>query len=504
MDFEDIVEGEGGDEIEKQTGAGGIAVKDLSADQLSAYNDVLSWIRHPTEKPLTLGGYAGTGKSTLVSLVARQVDLPAFCAYTGKASSVLRRKLKATGIGTVGAQRRMPDGQPSIEDRPYCGTIHSLIYRPCDCLEPRDVAKPCPQCSSETLWLSGQSVCEAGHVGAIKTEEAFKALESKYVYVQKLPDGSCPFSCDKGWARRDILDRNYGLLIVDEASMVADEMVRDLQSFQIPILAVGDHGQLPPVGGVGSLMKSPLLRLERIHRQAEGNPIIALSKMVREQGMLPDGSSDDRVRFGMLRQMKEVLEDRYEGASPERLLEMGFACYTNRRRVGLNDDIRRVRGVTKTGRELPQEGEHVICLRNMKPRGVEPVYNGMRGVLQSHAKWKDNGRSDETETHLTGLVAFPEDDIPAREFDMLANQFGREKTYQQVEELAKETGIRSFGMAGALFDFGYAMTVHKMQGSQFDDLVVAVERPGPVSNEDWRRWLYTATTRASNKLTILR
>ena len=44
-------------------------------------------------------------------------------------------------------------------------------------------------------------------------------------------------------------------------------------------------------------------------------------------------------------------------------------------------------------------------------------------------------------------------------------------------------------MAGALFDFGYAMTVHKMQGSQFDDLVVAVERPGPVSNEDWRRWL---------------
>ena len=125
----------------------------------------------------------------------------------------------------------MPDGQPSIEDRPYCGTIHSLIYRPCDCLEPRDVAKPCPQCSSETLWLSGQSVCEAGHVGAIKTEEAFKALESKYVYVQKLPDGSCPFSCDKGWARRDILDRNYGLLIVDEASMVADEMVRDLQSF---------------------------------------------------------------------------------------------------------------------------------------------------------------------------------------------------------------------------------------------------------------------------------
>ena len=503
MDFEELEAFENEAEDEDK-GVGGISVKDLSPDQREAYNNVLYWISHPTEKPLTLGGYAGTGKSTLVSLVAHQVGLPCFCAYTGKASSVLRRKLKATGIYTVGAQRRMPDGQPSIEDRPYCGTIHSLIYRPCDCLEPRDIAKPCPTCNSETLWAAGRSTCEVGHVGAIKTQEEFRALESKYVYVQKLPDGTCPFRCDTGWVRRDILDRDYGLIIVDEASMVADDMVRDLQSFQVPILAVGDHGQLPPVGGIGSLMKNPILRLEKIHRQAEGNPIIALSKMVREEGRLPDSVSDDRVQFGQLRSLDRMIEQRYADASAERLLEMGFACYTNRRRVGLNERIRQVRGFTQTGRELPREGEHVICLRNMKPLRMEPVYNGMRGVLQNDACWKDNGHTDDSETHLTAHVAFPEDEIPSREFDMLAHQFGREKTYQQIEELQRETGIRSFGAAGALFDFGYAMTVHKMQGSQFDDLVVLAERPGPISNDDWKRWLYTATTRASNKLTVLR
>src|SRR5208282_6828508 len=113
------------------------------------------------------------------------------------------------------------------------------------------------------------------------------------------------------------------LIIVDEASMVADDMVRDLQSFHVPILAVGDHGQLPPVGGVGSLMKNPMLRLEQIHRQAEGNPIIALSKMIREQGRIPDELPGDAVRFGKLRFVENLLEERYTDASPERLLAMG-------------------------------------------------------------------------------------------------------------------------------------------------------------------------------------
>jgi exodeoxyribonuclease-5 len=503
-----------------------ITVKDLSADQLEAYNAIMSWIGGRAGQPLlSLGGFAGSGKSTLVSLVAQQVDLPAFCAYTGKATSVLRRKLHAAGTETVGTQKRGRDGEMSHDDRPYCGTIHSLIYRPCDCLTPQtvDVLKPCPvkDCPGETKWVppppgatpsDGQSVCAKGHAGLVKSRADFEAIKPgrRFVYVEKI-DGKCKLCGGKEWLRREALDRHYGLIIVDEASMVDDMMLRDLKEYGVPILAVGDHGQLPPVGGVGSLMKSPHLRLEKIHRQAEGNPIIALSKIIRETGRIPDNMPDsEEVRFGKLRFIEQIIEERYADASAARLLEMGLACYTNKRRVGLNVAVRRARGTARNGRELPRAGEHVICLRNMKAEGGRPpVANGMRGVLQSDAVPKQhvNYKGEKlgvSETQLTGSIAFPEDGIEAHSYDMLRAQFGREKTFSSPEELANETGIHSFSAAGALFDFGFAMTCHKMQGSQFDDLVVCVERPGPVDEESWRRWLYTAVTRAAKKLTVLR
>jgi exodeoxyribonuclease-5 len=442
-----------------------VTVENLSNDQRVAYDAIMRWVDGSSGGLLSLGGYAGSGKSTLVSLVANQIDLPAFCAFTGKATSVLRRKLRTAGTETCGAQR----GEV-VSHKPFCGTIHQLIYEACKCQEP------------ETVETDGKV---------------------EFVYPPKDANGNCELCFGKGWHRREALDRNYGLIIVDEASMVDDTMLQDLRDYGVPILAVGDHGQLPPVSGTGSLMKSPNLRLEQIHRQAEGNPIIALSKIIRETGRFPDTfNGGDAVRFGQLRFVEQAIEERYAGASPERLLEMGLACYTNRRRVGLNDAVRRARG---TARIAPRAGEHVICLRNMKAEGGRfPVANGMRGVLQSDVTTKKNREGVESETHVVGSVAFPEDEIKAHKYEMLAAQFGREKTFQSPEELARETGIRSFSMAGSLFDFGYAMTVHKMQGSSFDDLVVCAERPGPVSNEDYARWAYTSVTRAVSKLLILK
>ncbi|MDE2022233.1 MAG: AAA family ATPase [Patescibacteria group bacterium] len=501
-----------------------ITVRDLSPDQRECFDVIVRWAAsHGATQVLSMGGYAGTGKSTLVSLVAETLPPPvAFCAFTGKASSVLKRKLQAAGIYTVGTQRSDRDGGPSLEMRPYCGTIHSLIYRPCSCREPAvvEVARPCPEkeCTAETSWVeaagAAASVCAAGHRGLLPTAAAVAALRPKtfHVYPPKDPEGRCGICFEKGWLRRETLDRDYSLIIVDEASMVDDTMLRDLSSYQKPILAVGDHGQLPPVGGSGSLMKNPALRLERIHRQAEGNPIILLSKIVRETGNIPNvlPGSDDRVAFGRLRLAESLLEERYGAADAKRLLEMGLCCATNRRRVGMNVAIRRVRGTARTGRELPRAGEHVVCLKNMKPsRGEEPIYNGMRGVLVSDAdpKRNVNARGEAlgtSKTQLHAMIEFPDDGIAPREFDLLAAQFGRDKTFSTPEDLLRETGLYSFQMAGALFDFGFAMTCHKMQGSQYEDLVVVAERMGPMSAEDWTRWQYTAVTRAAERLTVLR
>jgi exodeoxyribonuclease-5 len=436
---------------------------------------------------------------------------------------VLRRKLAAAGTETIGTQPKK-DGLSSLDQRPYCGTIHSLIYRPCDCLTPQtvEIQKPCPTCGEEMRPVVGEpdkvaAACLGKHTVDRKTFEALKP-KTKFVRVEKDEDGRCKLCHGKEWLRREALDRNYNLIIVDEASMVDDMMLRDLQSYGVPILAVGDHGQLPPVGGSGILMRSPTLRLEKIHRQAEGSPIIALSKIIRETGRIPDDMPEsEAVRFGRIRFVERIIEERYGDASAERLLEMGLACYTNKRRIGLNVAVRRARGTARTGRELPQKGEHVVCLRNIKEqKGRPPVANGMRGVLQSdvarklirdpHGEFKTayGEAASESGTQLIGSIAFPEDEIGAMDYEMFAPQFGREKTFGTPEELARETGIHSFSMAGALFDFGFAMTAHKMQGSGYDDLVAVVERPGPVDEDTWRRWQYTVVTRAVSKLTVLR
>lgn len=89
------------------------------------------------------------------------------------------------------------------------------------------------------------------------------------------------------WKRTDAIEAD--LIIVDEVSMVNATIWEDLRSFKIPILAVGDHGQLPPIGDALALMKDPDHTLTKIHRQAEGNPIIACSVMAREEGHIPEG-----------------------------------------------------------------------------------------------------------------------------------------------------------------------------------------------------------------------
>ena len=62
------------------------------------------------------------------------------------------------------------------------------------------------------------------------------------------------------------------------------------------------------------------------------------------------------------------------------------------------------------------------------------------------------------------------------------------------------TDKRSRIQTGDLFDFGYAMTVHKAQGSQAKRVVLFEERFAKMTEDEWRKWLYTAITRAEDCL----
>ncbi len=88
--------------------------------------------------------------------------------------------------------------------------------------------------------------------------------------------------------------------------------------------------------------------------------------------------------------------------------------------------------------------------------------------------------------------------------NMLKYQFGFQKTFSSFQELENfGMEVKHWNEVGLLFDYGYAMTVHKAQGSQMNNVVLFNERPAPVSEDNYRRWLYTAVSRASTNLVVI-
>ncbi len=437
---------------------------------------------------LTCGGYAGTGKSTVLGVFAEQAKraklLVAYCAFTGRAASVLSRKLTDCGVLTTSKTAQQEDQEEAGIDQPrdpfsgtpYCGTIHGLIYRPCGCNKLSD--PPVEQ-------------YEDPKTGRIKNR-----------ILPKPQPPECGCRSGRGWLRRQKYDRGYDLIVVDEASMVDPKMLSDLRRYGVPILAVGDHGQLPPVKGRSELMEKPDLRLEKIHRQAEGNPIIALSRHIRDGGRFITFRCNGDTRVSMKRRSDPVVPQVFKtGVDP---MSVGLLCWTNRVRIQLNDNVRRLCGFDKrlpgrgwNGQSAPVAGEVVICLRNYRGE-VPPVYNGMRGILTLDCAPGEKPWLFNTE------VEFPDEGLAPSMRTICAAQLRREKTFGGIEEMQEE-GVRVWSQtaAGQLFDFGYALTVHKSQGSQFDHAIVYCDRPED-GKEETRRFYYTAITRAQRQLTILR
>ena len=385
----------------------------LSQDQVATLQEIGAWYRGRTSPYLTLGGYAGTGKTTLISYLRQALsDFDAdatvgFCAYTGKATRVLQDKIRE--------HKAMRRGDS-------VSTIHSLIYT---------------------------------------TKDGASALPT--------------------WERKATLERS--LIVVDEASMVDDSIWQDLLSFGIPVLAVGDHGQLPPVGSAFNLMAQPQLKLERIFRQVEGSPIIAVATMARETGLLPV----KQFGAGVLKLDRAQPET---GIIVQELLQnwqtdLLVLCGYNATRIKLNQAIREMRDMVSPE---PQSGDRVVCLRNNR---VKHIFNGMLGRIThiTPVSGKDHQAWYEAEIELEG------EDYTYTGY-ILRAQFGAAVT-------EKEVPLAPDGQRGDLWDYGYALTVHKAQGSQAPSVLVFEERFAKASDEDWRRWLYTAVTRAELQLTII-
>ncbi len=266
--------------------------------------------------------------------------------------------------------------------------------------------------------------------------------------------------------RRDAPASKADLIVVDECSMVDEDLGRDLLSFRKPVLVLGDPAQLPPVKGGGFFTDAePDFMLTEIHRQAADNPIIRLSMAVREGK--PQTSDDDRCR---IIDRSEVDADVILGSSQ-------VLVGVNRTRKRFNDRIRDLKGHTSP---TPEAGEKLVCLRNNKQKGL--LNGGIWQVTLVKSARGDRAR----------MVVAPEDG--GKQVSIAVPQAMFSDSAEAVPWTQKRGADE--------FDFGYALTVHKAQGSQWDDVVLFDE--SYAFREHQQRWLYTAVTRASERLTIVR
>ena len=259
------------------------------------------------------------------------------------------------------------------------------------------------------------------------------------------------------------------LIVIDECSMVDAELARDLLSFGKPILVLGDPFQLPPVKGGGYFTDAaPDVMLTEIHRQAEDNPIIRLSQIVRSGGDLADGS------YGESRVIRRAAIDAKQVLAADQVL-----VGVNRTRRAYNQRIRDLGGFAEA---LPVAGDRLVCLRNDRTKGL--INGGLWRVEALGGVVKDFVR----------MTVRSEDDGAAKSVKVAVLKAFFEGTEGDLAyPLRRESDE---------FDYGYALTVHKAQGSQWDDVLLFDE--SYAFREHRARWLYTGLTRAAKRLTIVR
>lgn len=407
---------------------------ELSSTQLAAKTLVENWFIGGGAEIFRVFGYAGTGKTTMVRKLISDLDLELgtdvlFGAYTGKAAMVMRK-------------HHLPGR-----------TIHSMIYKP---VEPN------------------KDECNALQKALLAEQDA----DVKKRIRKELNDKS---QVQFHLREQEETELQYAsLLVLDECSMVNDDMLRDLLTFKVPLLVLGDPGQLPPIDGEGALTRvAPDIMLTEIHRQAADNPILDFATRARNGVHIPlmarGGSSMCKAH----------------SLSDEKITSFDqILTGKNKTRQMLNQNIRKLKGFTEI---YPMVGDKLICLKNDLNVPNGGLFNGMICEVLEIGELLD------TSLEITIRRETDTADTPPVQVRALRAHFDN---YFDPTAL---DNVRWWERADSNeFDFGYAITVHKAQGSQWDNVLVYDDKflKWPDKYEQRRRWLYTGITRAVETITI--
>ena len=390
-------------------------------------------------------------------------DQISFCAPTGKAAKVISSKLQDFGL------------------RVTATTIHKLIYLPKGASADRiqsTIEGVNTQIINYKLGKQTTIVIDNRPYSLPDAEKRLKELSFDLARAMDNDDGPTFML-----RPRTDFNENTKLIIVDEGSMVGTTLAEDLASFGVPILAFGDPGQLPPVGeDYGLNCETPDAFLTEIHRQAKDNPIIYLATRAREGKDLVEGDYGQNVK---------VVSRRKDTHTLDMSREAMVLCGTHKKRWGLTKQIRNALGYTETG---PGAGEPLLFCKNSQK--LEAMVNGTvvecvqdcgdlsKGAATLSVKVKDveGGGAEYTVEAVQGLF---EEHLERKRNAYSASPQAAFRAKKNAEHL----------------DFGHVLTVHKSQGSQWDDVIVHDE--SSVFKDAASRWLYTGITRAAKQLTVV-
>jgi exodeoxyribonuclease-5 len=436
---------------------------DLQAKAISGIKD---WFLHRTadQQVFRVFGYAGTGKTTITRHAIDELGLDTMTREDGGAGSCVPGGVLYAAFTGKAALVMTRNGTPA-------STIHSLIYRVSEATqeEIERVKKEIAAIRAKLPTLDPAA--------RLFEESRLRRLEIRLDDIHK----------PRFVFNEQSIVREAALIVLDEVSMVGDEMARDLLAFGKPILVLGDPGQLPPIKGEGAFTQAaPDVMLTEIHRQAGESAIIRLATMARQGRPIPYGEHDPHV-WKMPR----------ASVMPEQMLRGGqVICGRNATRIQLNIAMKRAAGfdtVYPTGERRDGQGEKIICLKNRHDLGI---VNGMFLALADVR--------DEDEVCFSATMR-TEDGDPVGATDSEAARYVIYKGHfddhvrRDPERDRRDHWIKK-GLIEAVW--GYAITCHKAQGSQYPTVVVYDDGLGRTA-EDRARWLYTAITRAEWGLVIL-
>lgn len=345
----------------------------------------------------------------------------------------------------------------------------------------------------QALGVAEEQVCYATFTG--KAAQVLLKKGNKNVKtLHKLLYKSIPKS-DGGFIRLPVEDVPYDIVIVDEVSMAPKTLIKLLLSYRVHVICLGDPFQLPPIDKEedNHLLDNPHIFLDEVMRQAAESEIIQLTMAIREGKPIPymEGKEvmvlpKDRLNTGMLQWADQILVG------------------TNATRISINDQMRKLLG--RGGR--PENGDKVICLRNywdFLADNEDPLVNGTIGYIDNSFKtfvnlpYKFGGQC--IDILNANFKSDSGADFGALDLDTKMILTGEKcvdwKTAYQVNK------SKFKGCLPLEFTYAYAITCHKAQGSEWDNVLVLEER-FPFDKEEHARWLYTACTRASEKLVLVR